>query len=277
VDTFLSGPRTPPCRAVCRVAFADVKHDVFAKEWETLLMGVGEGVPVTDVTTSAPGIHKAAGAPFVGGQTFVRARGGPAHVAIALSAPAAGSAQAHALGVLQALLGSTGAHGGAAGAVRLGPQGHSRLARSVHTESHSFIRSLAAFAFPYSDAGLFGIAGSCADHEAGRLAHAIVAFLKDAATVPVTATELARARATYKLAVATDVESRVGGREDLAHQVSWKPAVTEVGATLKAIDAVTAADVQAVAKSLLSSPPAISAIGSLATVPRFDQVAALLK
>lgn len=258
-----------------------MKHDVFASAVDKMLVGLPEGVPVTSVTTDAPGVHQPAKASFLGGQTLVRTHeGGVAHVAIGLAAPELTSKQIHALGVLQALLGGTGAHGGAAGAVQLGPRSHSRIGRSVHTESHSFVRSLTSFALPYSDAGLFGIAGSCADHEAGRLVDTIVAFIKDAASLPVSASELTRARKVYKLVYAGEAESRAGARDDIAHQLLLTGRYSPVADVLKTIDGVTAADVQAVAKSLLTASagkPALAAIGSLNNLPRYDTLAAMLK
>jgi len=258
-----------------------VKHDVFAGAIEKLLAQLPEGVAFTSVTADAPGVHQPAKAAFLGGQTLIRTHeGSVAHVAIGLSAPGLAAKELHALGVLQALLGSTGSHGGAAGAVQLGPRSHSRIGRSVHTESHSFIRSLSAFALPYSDVGVFGVAGSCADHEAGRLVDTIVAFLKDAASLPVSATELTRARKVYKLAYASEAETRAGARDDMAHQLLMTGRHAAVSEVLKAIDGITAADVQGAAKALLTASagkPAFAAIGSLTTLPRYDALASMLK
>jgi predicted Zn-dependent peptidase len=209
---------------------------------------------------------------------MTRTAGGVAHVAIALPAPSLASGKAlHALGVWQALLGSTPRHGGAAGQLRLGPQRQSRVARSVHTEAHSFIRSLSAFALPYSDVGVLGLAGSCADHEAGRLAHAIVGFLKDSAGQPVTPVELERAKKQYKLAYLAQIEGRAGSAADAAHQLLLTGQWHAASAALAAIDAVTAADVQQVARAAVAAPPAIAAAGSLEQVPRYDVLAGLFK
>lgn len=208
---------------------------------------------------------------YIGGESMIRgASTGTAHVAVALPAPTLASGKSlYALGVLQALLGSSSA--------AKGPARQSRLARSAHNDAHSFIRSISAFAFPYTDAGLLGIAGSCADHEAGRLVNAMVGFLKDTASVAATTAELDRAKKAYKLAVAADVESRGGALSDMGLSVLLTGKAGSLRDTLAAIDAVTAADVQAVAKAALAAPPTISAIGSLQTVPRYDQVAQLLK
>jgi mono/diheme cytochrome c family protein len=45
---------------------------------------------------------------YMGGESLLRSHGGGAHIALALPAPAQGSAQYHALGVLQGLLGGSG-------------------------------------------------------------------------------------------------------------------------------------------------------------------------
>lgn len=252
-------------------ARADVNHDALVEAVDAYLLSLPEGVPTTSITASAPGIHGPEKAVFVGGQSLVRTHeGGVAHVSIALPAPALGSKEMHALGVLQALL-------GASGATRLGPQSQSRIARSMHTEDHSFIRSLASFALPYSDIGLVGIAGSAADHEAGRLVDVIAGFFKDAASLPITPAELDRAKKHYKLALLVDAESRVGARDDIGTQMLLSNRHVAVADALKAIDAVTAHDVQGVAKAALTGKVAISAVGSLINVPRYDIVASLLK
>jgi len=247
-----------------------VEHNAFADALDKYFVGLPEGV--AEVAAGTPS--------FVGGESMIRTDGsGLAHVAVGLAAPSlgAGHAQVHALGVLQALLGSTGAHGGGAGAARLGPQGHSRIARSIHNDAHSFIHSLAAFALPYSDAGLLGVAGAAADHEAGRLVDVMVGFVKDAAALPISDAELARAKAAYKLRLAAGAETAEGARDDLGAQLLLAGKRTALGETLKAVDAVSAAQVQAVAKAALASKPAIASIGSLVTMPRYDVVASLLK
>jgi mitochondrial-processing peptidase subunit beta len=253
------------------VFVSDVDHNKFHDLLNAHFMALPDGTPETN--SQKPVV--------VGGEQHSRVKGSAvSHVAVALQAPGlnAGAAQVHALGVLQALLGTTGAHGGGAGAVRVGPQSHSRIARSIHNDAHSFIRSLTAFALPYSDAGLFGLVGSAADHEAGRLVDAMTGFLKDAASLAITDAELNRAKALYKLRLATEAESATGARDDLGHQLLLTGQRVSLADTLKAVDAVTASSVQGVAKAALSSKPSIAAIGSLSTVPRYDVFAsALLK
>lgn len=212
---------------------------------------------------------------YTGGESMTRTAGGGAHVAIAFPAPSLASGKAvQAAAVLQALLGASTPRG-AVGAAAIAKQ--SRLARSTHTEAHSFIRSIAAFSTPLSDAGLLGITGTCADSEAGRLLAAAIGFMKDAAGVAATAGELSRAKTAVKLAAAGQVDTRAGAREALGQAVLATGAAPSLAEVFAAIDAVTAADVQAVARAALAAPPSVSAVGSLVMVPRYDQVLALLK
>lgn len=232
-------------------------------------------IPEGNAAANAASARKSA---VVGGANYIQTTSGPAHIAVALEAPSSTSGKdSLALGVLQNLLGGTGAHGGAAGQARIGPQKQSRLARSVHTEAHSFIRSLSAFSFSYSDSGIFGIVGSCADHESGRLVDAMAGFLKDAARVNATDAELARAKKAFKLAYLAEIDTRNGRISDFAGQMLTTGKVASVAETLAAIDAVTSADVAKVAKTCLASKPSIMAIGSLSTVPRYDVFASLLQ
>lgn len=232
-------------------------------------------LPEGNAAANAAGAKKAT---VVGGASFIQTSSGPGHVAIALEAPSLNNGKDFlALGVLQNLLGGTGAHGGAAGQARIGPQKQSRLARSVHTEAHSFIRSISAFSFAYSDSGLFGLVGSCADHESGRLVDTMAGFLKDSVRVQATEAELARAKKAFKLAYLAEIDTRNGRIADFAGQVLNSGKVSGVAETLAAIDAVTANDVSQVAKACLASKPSIVAIGSLSTVPRYDVFASLLQ
>lgn len=276
LSTFL-GSRFNASNAV--VVGTNVDHKDLVEIADQYLAALPQGVPTTSVTTGAPGVHGPAKAAFIGGESHIRSTGGAAHVALALSAPsiADGPKAQAALGVLQALLGGNSPAGGAAGAPRLGPQGQSRIARSLHNDAHSFIQSLTSFAFSYSDAGMVGLVGSTADHESGRLVNAMAGFLKDAAAVAATPAELDRAKKAFKLALAAEVETRSGGRDAIGSQLLLAGKYAKLAETFAAVDAITAADVAGVAKSALASTPAISSIGSLRNVTRFDILASLLK
>lgn len=243
------------------VAASNVDHESLAKAVEMHFAGINEGVP--DTAAAAPA------SPFLGGECHVRTTaGGAAHVAVALAAPSAraGSAGAHVLGVLQALLGASAPRSVVAGAPRVSPASHARIPRSLHNDAHSFIAQLGAFATPYADAGVLGLAGAAGDHEAGRLVDAMAGFLKDAAALPVSDAELARAKAQYKLRIASAAETAGGARDYMGAQLLGSGSVASVADTLKAVDGVTAANVQALAKEALSSKPAIAAIGDRKSV-----------
>ena len=243
----------------------NVEHAALAAYAENALGGVPQGASAASPRAAV-----------VGGESLTRTEGGAAHVALALPAPAQGSAQFRALGVLQALLGSVGPRGGAPGHARPGYLRQSRLGAGAKGEAHSFIRSATAFAYSYSDAGLLGIQGSCADHEAGQFVAAAVGFLKDAAGKPIQAAELERAKRASKLAFLADVEGRAGARDE-AGTAPLLGRASGTAAVLKAIDAVTAEQVAAVARTALQGAPALAATGSLATIPRYDVLANMLR
>lgn len=241
------------------VSGTNIDHDVLVSIAEGSLGGIPSGAAAA-----------ASKATYTGGESLVRSGSGTAHVALALSAPGLASPAVHALGVLQSILGSTAPAG-----LKVGYSRASRL--SAAAEKNGFIGSLSSFALPYSDAGLIGITGTASDADAGKLVAAIVGLLKDTAGSAISAEELARAKAWYKLNYALSVESRAGARDSIATSILLNGKVTSVADTLKAIDAVTVADVQAVAKAALASPVSISAVGSLTTVPRYDVLANMLK
>ena len=212
----------------------------------------------------------------IGGESLIRSdTGGIAHVALALPAPSQSSAHYHALGVLQTLLGGISARG-PPGHARPGYQRQSRISTAVKTEAHSFIRSVTSFAFPYSDAGILGIAGTVEDKDAGKFVSSAIALLKEVVSKPPTAAELERAKRAYKLAYLNDVEGRSGARDETATAILLGRS-TGVAATLKSIDAVSAEQVVSIVKTALAGSPAISATGSLSTIPRYDVLSNLLK
>ncbi len=205
-----------------------------------------------------------AAATYVGGDVMVRTtKSGVAHAALALRAPAAGAAGIHALGVLAALLGGAVPKG----ALRQPFAPHSRVATAPGAPS------LSAFAIPCADVGLIGLAGSAPDAELSALLKAAAAILKGAAAAASPA-ELARAKAAYKLSTANALESRAGAAADLA---AHGDKVTSTAQILRAIDAVSAADVASVAREALAAPPALVSFGSLVGAPRYDTVASWLK
>lgn len=244
----------------------NVDHRALVALVENLLGGVARGA-----AAAAPR------ATVVGGESLTRSESGVAHVAIALPAPDQASGQLRALLVLQALLGSTGSRGGAPGSARLGYTRQSRLTAGAKGETQSFMRSATAFSYAYSDAGLLGIAGTCADHEAGQFVAAAVGVLKDAAgNKPIRADELERAKRACKLAYLADAEGRQGARDE-AGTAALLGRASGAAEVLRAFDAVTAEQVAAVARTALQGPPSLAATGSLATVQRYDVLAGMLR
>jgi processing peptidase subunit alpha len=243
----------------------NVDHKDLVKLAENILASVPKG----EASSSPKAV-------VVGGESLIRSdTGGIAHVALALPAPSQSSAHYHALGVLQSLLGGISSRG-PPGHARPGYTRQSRISAAVKTEAHSFIRSVTSFAFPYSDAGILGIAGTCEDKKAGHFVNSAVALLKEVVSKPPTASELERAKRAYKLAYLTDVEGRSGSRDESATAILLGRS-SGVAATIKAIDAVSADQVVSIVKTALAGSPSISATGSLSTIPRYDVLANLLK
>lgn len=198
-------------------------------------------------------------AEYVGGEQGLRTESGAAHVAVGFKAPSLNDKDLYALGVLQALLGSADS------------AYESRLS-AFAAEKGDFIQQAAAFALPYSDVGLVGVAGSVADHDATRLVDAFGAVLKGAAS-KVDAEELRRAKNQLKTRVAADLELPANVREELGTSLLLQGKFTTYQEVAAAIDAVDAAAVQSVAAGALKSHPAVSTIGSLSNLPRYDTLA----
>lgn len=235
------------------VAGVNVDHAQLVDLADIHFLGVPEG--------KAPKAPKAA---VVGGDVLTRTATGASHVAVALAAPGTGDADAPAAAVLRALLGST----------RGGYVNRSLCAGLA--SKHAIAADLASFGASYSDAGLLGLTGLCADADAGALIDLMAGALKDAAAA--SDEDVARAKASAKLALAVELEGWAGALKHInAQLLGGGDAVTPVDAALAALDAVTPADVAAVAAKALKAPASLAVRGSLETVPRYDHFAALFQ
>lgn len=91
---------------------------------------------------------------------------------------------------------------------------------------------------------------------------------------PVDEVELSRARNMLKCNVLTQLESRLILFEDMGRQVLTYGKREDAATTCKKIDAVTAQDIQALAKTMLSdNTPTLAATGShLDQIPSHEEV-----
>ena len=208
---------------------------------------------------------------FTGGESYFRsARGNLANIAIALPAPRLGGKGSAAAAVLASLLGGTATRSPASP----GLLGASRLA--LLPGPHHNIR---AFYSPLRDSGLFGVEVDGEDADARGLVATAVGALKSASRRAPGAEELASAKAGAKMALLLSREGRTRLRGALGSETlrtgGAQPLSEE--AALAALDAVTGAEVAAVAKEAAAHEPAVAAISSMDRMPPQHVIAAMFK
>jgi len=148
---------------------------------------------------------------------------------------------------------------------------YSRLYLSVLNQHH-WIQNATAISSPYSDSGLFGVFGSSMPGDAASLVQVLAEQMAQMAG-PVSDEELNRAKAMTKSSVYMNLESRSIVLEDLGKQLLCYGKRLSADDIAKQIDAVTAADLQKVAKEMLSTPLTYAAYGEVHSLPRYDTIA----
>lgn len=203
--------------------------------------------------------------PFTGGEDRTREDSAHSHFAIGLEAPAMGSKDAHALGVLRAILGQT--------------------QRRVRGQSQGFLAgklgegaSGSAYSFSHSDSGLFGVSVTAQNGAAAGALQSACDALKAVASGGIDRRDVARGKAAYRMELAQQLESRAGRRADIAQSVALTGESAEPSALYKAIAEVTDEDVARVAGAAVKGKVAYAAIeGERGTLPRYDQVVSMLQ
>ncbi|EMS58411.1 Mitochondrial-processing peptidase subunit alpha [Triticum urartu] len=167
--------------------------------------------------------------------------------------------------VLQALLGG----GGVFTWGRPGKGLHSRLNPLVNEFDQ--IKSISAFKNVHSNTGIFGIHTSTEAAFVPKVIDLAARELTSLATPgQVDQTQLDRAKAFAKSAILKNLESKKPG-SPLSLDITvgcWKP----VEQLLKAVDAITLADVSTVAEKIISSPLTMASHGNVLNVPAYETV-----
>ncbi len=136
--------------------------------------------------------------------------------------------------------------------------------------------SIFSFTQLYSDSGLFGVYAGTAPQQMDELLEVAAASLAEL-TAAVGSDELARAKAQLKAAVLMGRDSVAGMTDSLARQILLFGGPQSAEELISQIEAVSAADISAMARRLLSGPgPALSVVGPKHSLMGNDQLARLL-
>uniref|UniRef100_A0A7S0H6F9 Mitochondrial-processing peptidase subunit alpha n=1 Tax=Amorphochlora amoebiformis TaxID=1561963 RepID=A0A7S0H6F9_9EUKA len=192
---------------------------------------------------------------------------GMAHVAISFESVTWSDKNLAAASVLQMIMGG----GGSFSAGGPGKGMYTRLYENI-LNKYGFVQTSTCTQSIYSDTGLFTLYGVAAPHYGSQVVALLIEEAKKMAG-PISESELSRAKNLLKSYVMMHLESRIFLQDDLARSVISYNEVLGSQTLCSQIDQVTAGDVQAVAKQLLSSPISIAAVGNISGIPQRDVVA----
>lgn len=208
-------------------------------------------------------------AQYTGGEARMDGASPYCHFAIGLESVAWGNAELAPVALLQTILGGGSVTGSGVGQGRL-----SRLATQV-VQKNPHVESCSAFNTSYSDSGLFGVYSVVTPDKAAETATAVTSCLKSLTTV--SADDLKLAKAMLKGTLYRQADDSQTLLQDLGTQVLMTGRYGSPADFAKVIDNVSADQVAAAAKKLLSSRPTLVAFGDTHTVPHYSVIEAALK
>lgn len=151
----------------------------------------------------------------------------------------------------------------------------SRLFQEVR-EKRGLVYTIYSFASSYDDGGLFGVYAGTGEDEVAELIPVMCdEIVKVGAGVR--EIEVQRARAQLKASILMSLESTSSRCEQLARQMAIYRRPVSVAEVVAGIEAVTPDDCARVARRLFATTPTVAAIGPLARVESYEQIAARLK
>jgi len=154
-------------------------------------------------------------------------------------------------------------------AMILGGGMSSRLFQEIR-EKRGLCYSIYAFNWAFQDSGLFGIHTACDAESMKRLMPALMAELGKAAA-DIGAEELARARAQYAAGLIMGQENAAARAGVIARQLLLRGGLKSPAEILRAVDAVNAAQVKAVAERIFfGAAPSFAAIGRIDDLPSYE-------
>jgi predicted Zn-dependent peptidase len=178
-----------------------------------------------------------------------------AHIVLGFSSPGYGEPDYYPAMLLSTLLG-----GGMS----------SRLFQEIR-EKRGLVYSIYSFTAPAKDGGLFGIYAGTGESEAAEL---MPVTLEELAKVQhgVSEAELNRARAQLKAGLLMSLESTGSRCEQLARQWQIFGRIIPAAETVAKIEAVTQADIRAVAAKIFQTRPTLATIGPIGQVPNLSMI-----
>jgi processing peptidase subunit alpha len=176
-----------------------------------------------------------------------------------------------AVTVMQFLLGG----GGAFSSGGPGKGMHSQLYRNV-LNAYSWMQNCVAFNTLYNDTGLVGIIAAANSQHAGQSVDVLCREMQ-ALTKEVKKEDLERAKNAAICQVLVNLESRAVVSEDIGRQALTYGHRKPVKEFIDVIKAVQPADISKLVTQLFKSPLTYGAVGDIANMPRYEEVAQRFK
>jgi predicted Zn-dependent peptidase len=148
----------------------------------------------------------------------------------------------------------------------------SRLFQEVR-EKRGLVYSIYSFLTAYSDAGILGIYAGTSEKDAPVLVDVIVEEFHKM-TRHITPEEVLRAKAQIKASLLMGLESSSGRARRIAHTLLTFGHYVTIEEVIQKINNVTVEDIYGFAKTLLSQPLSLAALGPIGSVPSFESVKA---
>jgi len=267
VNTPLAFPSAPTTNAIEMISAEGVSAfmNAFYTAPNTVVAAVGvehdEVVEAVDKYFGSLGGEKMSpmAAKYQGGEIQMPGYGsdGMAHVALSFESVNWTDDSLAAVSVLQMMMGG----GGSFSAGGPGKGMYTRLYEQV-LNKYGFVQSAMCSQVVYSDTGLFTLYGISFPQYANQLV-AILVEQANKMAGPVNATELSRAKNLLKSYISMHLESRYGLSDDMGRAVIAYNQVKSAQELCAQVDAVTAKDVQEIAKKMLSTKLSVTALGDV--------------
>ena len=151
----------------------------------------------------------------------------------------------------------------------------SRLFQEVR-EKRGLVYSIYSFPSSFNDAGVFGIYAGTGESEVAELVPLVCAEMVKV-TSDVTEAEVARAKAQLKSSILMSLESTSARCEQIARQLVVFGRPLTLAEVVGKVASVDVAAVRRVARRLIEGPVTLTGLGPLGSMPRYDDVAFLLR
>jgi processing peptidase subunit alpha len=172
-----------------------------------------------------------------------------------------------AMTVLNTLMGG----GGSFSAGGPGKGMYSRLYTRV-LNKHSWAQNCTAFHSVFDDVGVVGISGVADGNKAGDMVAVMAQEMAAVASGNITESELARAKAATVSSILMNLESKAIVAEDIGRQILTYGVRKSPQEFIARVNAMTVADIAAVAQKCIASKPTLCMVGDLSAAPRYEQI-----